>query len=97
MSVFKTLKDYRTDFSEGGKYNFDHSKDVIDIKKLFSKNGLYSSRSRQKWKEWEYVARHAPEGWKEVHMEAEKKDEEVDVIEGEFPAVLPEKKTSTWA
>ena len=30
-------------------------------------------------------------------MEAEKKEEEVDVIEGESPVVLLEKKTSTWA
>src|SRR5210317_2553716 len=33
--------------------------------------GLYSSRSRQKWKEWEYVSRHAPWGWKDAHSETD--------------------------
>ena len=31
--------------------------------------GLYSSRSRQKWEEWQYVSRHAPQGWKDAHLE----------------------------
>ena len=41
--------------------------------------GLYSGRSRQKWEEWEYVSRHAPQGWKEAHLEpvAEEKNEDI--------------------
>jgi hypothetical protein len=39
--------------------------------------GLYSSRSRQKWEEWEYVSRHAPQGWKDAHLrtDTEEKNE----------------------
>jgi len=29
--------------------------------------GLYSSRSRWKWAQWDHVARHAPWGWKQTH------------------------------
>ena len=29
--------------------------------------GLYSSRSRWKWSEWDHVAVHAPQGWKDSH------------------------------
>ena len=29
--------------------------------------GLYSSRSRWRWPQWEYLARHAPQGWKTTH------------------------------
>jgi hypothetical protein len=31
--------------------------------------GLYSSRSRWKWPQWEHVATHAPRGWKQDHGE----------------------------
>jgi hypothetical protein len=30
--------------------------------------GLYSSRGRWRWLDWEYVARHAPAGWKATHQ-----------------------------
>ncbi len=36
LLISKDAKDYRTDFSDGNKYKFDHKKDVIDIKRLFS-------------------------------------------------------------
>jgi hypothetical protein len=29
--------------------------------------GLYSSRSRWRWPDWEHIARHAPAGWKKTH------------------------------
>jgi hypothetical protein len=29
--------------------------------------GLYSSRSRWRWPDWQYLARHAPAGWKKTH------------------------------
>jgi hypothetical protein len=29
--------------------------------------GLYSSRSRWRWPQWEYVTPHAPQGWKTTH------------------------------
>jgi hypothetical protein len=29
--------------------------------------GLYSSRSRWRWPDWQHVARHAPAGWKKTH------------------------------
>jgi len=29
--------------------------------------GLYSSRSRWRWPQWQYVTRHAPQGWKTTH------------------------------
>ncbi|MDY6969806.1 MAG: hypothetical protein SVR08_14260, partial [Spirochaetota bacterium] len=27
--------------------------------------GLYSSKSKGKWQEWDHVANHAPDGWRE--------------------------------
>jgi hypothetical protein len=29
--------------------------------------GLYSSRSRWRWPDWQYLTRHAPAGWKKTH------------------------------
>ena len=59
--------------------------------------GLYSSRSRQKWEEWEYVSIHAPQGWKDKHLEpgAEEKNENLtyDVTQG----VHSGNKGSVWA
>mgnify|MGYP001114257842 CR=1 FL=1 len=57
--------------------------------------GLYSSRSRQKWKEWDHVARHAPDGWKNVHLENDAVEEKDDITENETSAIFPGK--STWA
>ena len=56
---------------------------------------MYSSRSRQKWKEWEHVSRHAPDGWKESHLEHAADEEEGDVTESEIPIALSG--NSTWA
>ena len=33
--------------------------------------GLYSSRSRWKWPDWQYVSRHAPAGWKKSHLDSQ--------------------------
>ena len=39
--------------------------------------GLYSSKSRGKWNDWEHVIKHAPEGWKEQNgMENQEDDDE---------------------
>ena len=57
--------------------------------------GLYSSRSRQKWKEWEYVSRHAPDGWKESHLEHAADENKGDVPESEIPIAFSG--NSTWA
>ena len=59
-----------------------------------SKCGLYSSRSRQKWKEWEHVLRHAPDGWKDAHLED---DESEDVTCDTTSVVLSGNKGSIWA
>ena len=59
------------------------------------KCGLYSSRSRQKWKEWEHVTWHAPDGGKNVHLENDALEEKDDIIENETSATFPGK--STWA
>ena len=57
--------------------------------------GLYSSRSREKWKEMDHVARHAPDGWKNVHLENDVLEEKDDIAENATSAVFPAK--STWA
>jgi len=57
--------------------------------------GLYSSRSRQKWKEWNYVSQHAPDGWKNVHQENDAADEKDDITENETTVAFSGK--STWA
>ena len=57
--------------------------------------GLYSSRSRQKWKEWNHVARHAPDGWKTAHLDDDTAEEKDDIIENETSASFSRK--STWA
>ena len=57
--------------------------------------GLYSSRTRQKWKEWDHVTRHAPDGWKNVHLENDVLEEKDDIVENATSAVFPVK--STWA
>ena len=57
--------------------------------------GLYSSRSRQKWKEWKHVSRHAPDGWKEAHLYHAPDEEKGDVTESEIPVSLSG--NSIWA
>ena len=57
--------------------------------------GLYSSRSRQKWKEWNHVARHAPDNWKNVHLENDVVEEKDEITENEISTTFPGK--STWA
>ena len=64
-------------------------------KRLIRYYGLYSSRSRQKWKEWEHVARHAPDGWKEAHLDDYAEEKKDDPAENEISVGLPGK--STWA
>ncbi|GGG27209.1 SMEK domain-containing protein [Hymenobacter glacieicola] len=34
LLISKEAKDYKTDFTDGGNFNFDHTKDVIDITRL---------------------------------------------------------------
>jgi tetratricopeptide (TPR) repeat protein len=36
LLIAKSAKDYRTDFTNNGKYKFDHEKDVIDIERLLA-------------------------------------------------------------
>lgn len=36
LLISKDAKDYRTDFTDGGRYNFDHKNDVKDVKKLIA-------------------------------------------------------------
>jgi len=57
--------------------------------------GLYSSRSRQKWREWNHVARHAPDGWKNVHLENDAAEGKDDITKNESTAAFTGK--STWA
>ena len=59
--------------------------------------GLYSSRSRQKWKEWEYVSRHAPLGWKDVHLGADAEEKNEDVICDATQSTDSGTKGSVWA
>ena len=59
--------------------------------------GLYSSRIRQKWKEWEHVVRHAPDDWKDVHLEPDAEKEEIDVSEDASHTALSGNKRSIWA
>ena len=43
--------------------------------------GLYSSKSRGKWQDWEHVTKHAPEGWKEQNeLENQVDDTETEEI-----------------
>ncbi len=39
--------------------------------------GLYSSKSRGKWNDWDHVVKHAPQGWKEQYGMEIKEDAEV--------------------
>ena len=60
-----------------------------------SKCGLYSFRSRQKWKDWAHVSMHAPDGWKESHLEHVADEEKGDVSESEIPVAVSG--NSIWA
>ena len=55
----------------------------------------YSSRSRGKWKEYEYIYKLAPDGWKEKHEITEKAQQEVAFEE--TPAVGTKQQRSAWA
>ena len=55
----------------------------------------YSSRSRGKWKEYEYIRRLAPDGWKEKHEVTEKVQQEVAVEE--TSTVGTKQQRSAWA
>jgi len=102
--LFKTPK-YNDYFKENFK-----SFDVLDFIALVTANippkhkqyirryGLYSSRSRGKWKEHEHLCRLAPNGWKE------KQEIAVVVSQGaeeeasrETPAVGTKQQRSAWA
>ena len=99
--LFKTLK-YNDYFKENFK-----SFDVLDFialvtvhippkhKQYIRRYGLYSSRSRGKWKEHEHICRLAPDGWKE------KQEIAVTVLQEESsqetPAVGTKQQRSAWA
>jgi hypothetical protein len=99
--LFKTPK-----YNDYFKENF-RSFDVLDFialvtahippkhKQYIRRYGLYSSRSRGKWKEKEHLCRLAPDGWKEKHKITEKSQQEV-VVE-ETPAVGTKQQKSAWA
>jgi len=59
--------------------------------------GLYSSRSRQKWEEWKYVSRHAPQGWKDVHNKSVSEEKNEDIAYDETQAAYSGNKGSVWA
>jgi hypothetical protein len=48
---------------------------------------LYSSKSRSKWKDWDYIARLAPSGWKEqndIEIEGEEKEIQENCHDGDI-------------
>lgn len=55
-------------------------------KQYIRRYGLYSSRSRGKWKEYDHLCKLAPDGWKEKHEVTEKPQQE-EAFE-ETPALL---------
>ncbi|MFX0088037.1 MAG: hypothetical protein ACFFAU_20455 [Candidatus Hodarchaeota archaeon] len=59
---------------------------------------LYSSKSRGKWKDWEYVSKLVPSGWKEQN-ETEIQDEEKEITKliGNSEDISAKKRKSTWA
>jgi len=57
--------------------------------------GLYSSRSRGKWKEYEYLCRLAPDGWKEKQEIAVTVPQEESSLE--TSAVGTKQRRSAWA
>jgi hypothetical protein len=64
-------------------------------KQYIRRYGLYSSRSRGKWKEYDYLCKLAPEGWKEKHNQEFATD--VPVPETQECSVDEKKRKSTWA
>ena len=61
--------------------------------------GLYSSRSREKWKEWKHISRHAPSGWKEANLKLKEieSEPELDLTEEKSGAGFSKKNGSVWA
>ena len=61
--------------------------------------GLYSSRSREKWKEWEHISRHAPSGWKEANLKLKEieSEPELDLTEEKSGTGFSNKNGSVWA
>ena len=60
--------------------------------------GLYSSRSKEKWDEMEHVAKHAPEGWKEIHQIQVTEEEPGTKTEDEVVDAIPDKNSQkAWA
>ena len=57
----------------------------------------YSSRSRQKWEEWGYVSRHAPRGWKDVHLEPDTEEKNEGETYDVAQATDSKNKGSVWA
>jgi hypothetical protein len=57
--------------------------------------GLYSSKSRGKWKEWDHIAKLAPNGWKEQNGLEDVSDEDC-VVELETTSGCTNSK-QTWA
>ena len=59
--------------------------------------GLYSSKSRGKWEDWDHVTKHAPEGWKEQYG-IETSDKAGDFEETcDVDALSHRKSKASWA
>ena len=60
--------------------------------------GLYSSKSRGKWHDWDHVVKHAPEGWKEQNGMMEKQEDAAEFEENVKIASTSHKKSkASWA
>ena len=59
--------------------------------------GLYSSKSRGKWYDWEHVTKHAPDGWRVQNgLEKQEDDNEIDDIR-DVDDVSHKKSKASWA
>ncbi len=59
--------------------------------------GLYSSKSKGKWADWEHVIKHAPEGWKEQNGVKISEDDAVPEEKCDIDSALHKKSKKNWA
>ncbi len=60
--------------------------------------GLYSSKSRGKWHDWDHIIKHAPEGWKEQNGMMENQEDADELDENvEIDSVSHKKSKARWA
>jgi hypothetical protein len=99
--LFKTPK-YNDYFKENFKA-FDVLDFIAEVtvhippksKQYIRRYGLYSSRTRGKWEEYEYISRLAPSGWKEKHNR--KADSETSLPDIKECSPGEKKRKSAWA